>query len=215
VDLRLFPLSQVVLFPGMILPLQVFEPRYRQLVAECLQDSEPFGVVLIREGVEVGGPAVPHEVGTTARIRSASLGIDGMLHIEAVGERRFRVLELHDDRAYLWADVEYPIDAATDVPLAVVEEAREGLLRMQRLRATAAGEFERAPAVPEDPGAVADAVASLVTAPTEEMQRVLETFDPHARLQAALPRLEELLSETERIAEGAAALRWRGFGRAN
>jgi uncharacterized protein len=215
VELRLFPLSQVVLFPGMTLPLQVFEPRYRQLVAECLQAGEPFGVVLIREGVEVGGTAVPHEVGTTARIKSASLGVDGMLHIEAVGERRFRVLELHHDRAYLWAGIDYPAEIATDVPPALVEEARAGLLQVHRLRATAAGEFERAPAVPEDPGALADTVASLVIVPIEEKQRLLETFDPYARLQAALPKLQELLMETEQVAESAAALRWRGFGRTN
>ena len=216
-ELRLFPLSRVVLFPGMLLPLQVFETRYRQLVAECLQDNEPFGVVLIREGVEVGGPAVPHDVGTTARIRSASLSPDGMLHLQTVGERRFRVLALRHDRAYLWADVECPVEAGTDTEIraALVAEARAGLSRVQRLRATIAGEFERASAVPGHPGALADAIASMATAPSDELQRLLETFNPMVRLEAVLPTLNELLSESERMAESAAALRWRGFGRTN
>ncbi|MBF6600779.1 MAG: LON peptidase substrate-binding domain-containing protein [Dehalococcoidia bacterium] len=66
-DLRLFPL-QTVLFPGMRLPLHIFEERYKIMVRECIDEDAPFGVVLIRSGAEVGGGAIPHDVGTTARI---------------------------------------------------------------------------------------------------------------------------------------------------
>ena len=79
--LRLFPLN-TVLFPGAVLNLHVFEPRYKQLVSECLEEGAPFGVSLIREGDEAGDPAVsPYEVGTTAEIgdlctRSAQFGMN-------------------------------------------------------------------------------------------------------------------------------------------
>ena len=214
-ELRLFPLSRVVLFPGMSLSLQVFEQRYRQLVAECLQADEPFGVALIREGVEVGGPAITHDVGTTARITTATVAPDGMLHLDAIGMSRFRVLSLHDDRAYLWADVELlPADeggASADL----ADGARIKLLQVQRLRATAAGGFEREPRVPREPGALADAIGALSSAPPVVLQALLETLDPGARLQAAMPLLDELLEESEQAADAAAALRWRSFGRTN
>src|SRR4029079_17235484 len=99
-ELTLFPL-RTVLFPGMKLPLQVFEPRYRQLVAECMEYAEPFGVSLIREGAEVGGPAAPYNIGTTALIESVTTAPDGRLHLATMGGRRFRIVTLHTDRAYL------------------------------------------------------------------------------------------------------------------
>ena len=82
--LALFPLH-TVLFPGMALPLHIFEPRYRQLVDHCLETNSAFGVVLIQSGREVGGPAIPHTIGTTARITAAERLPDGGLNIEAVG----------------------------------------------------------------------------------------------------------------------------------
>ena len=91
--LSLFPLH-TVLFPGMALPLHIFEPRYRKMINTCLDDNSPFGVVLIRAGSEVGGPAAPYAVGTFARVSRAERLPDGRMNIEAVGEERFRIREL-------------------------------------------------------------------------------------------------------------------------
>ncbi|HQF70729.1 MAG TPA: LON peptidase substrate-binding domain-containing protein, partial [Promineifilum sp.] len=67
-ELPLFPLN-LVLFPGMPLPLHIFEERYKEMVADCLRENRPFGVVLIAEGrAEGGAPARPHVVGCTAEI---------------------------------------------------------------------------------------------------------------------------------------------------
>ncbi len=88
--LPLFPLN-VVLFPGAQLPLHIFEPRYRTMISRCLEESKPFGVVLIREGVEVGGSAVPHIVGTTTEIQSAYRLADGRMYIVTEGRQRFRI----------------------------------------------------------------------------------------------------------------------------
>jgi Lon protease-like protein len=88
--LPLFPLN-VVLFPGAQLPLHIFEPRYRTMISRCLEESKPFGVVLIREGIEVGGSAVPHMVGTTAEIQSAYRLADGRMYIVTEGRQRFRI----------------------------------------------------------------------------------------------------------------------------
>ena len=73
VQLRLFPL-RTVLFPGMPLPLHIFEDRYKLMIGECVRDEVPFGVVLIRQGAEVGGPARVYPIGTVARIKPYSAG---------------------------------------------------------------------------------------------------------------------------------------------
>ena len=91
-EIPLFPLH-TVLFPGGLLPLRVFEPRYMEMVSTCLRANETFGVCLIREGREVGAPAVPHSVGCLARIVQWDMQQLGVLTIVARGERRFRILE--------------------------------------------------------------------------------------------------------------------------
>src|SRR5262245_4738255 len=84
-DLPLFPLN-TVLFPGGRLPLRIFEQRYMDMAKACLKDSSPFGVCMIREGLEVGDPAVPADVGTLARITNWDMPQLGMLHVVALGE---------------------------------------------------------------------------------------------------------------------------------
>ena len=79
-----------VLFPGGPLPLRIFEPRYLDMVSRCMKDEMPFGVVLIREGEEVG-PASTCDVGTLARIVDWYQGSDGLLGITAIGTDRFRL----------------------------------------------------------------------------------------------------------------------------
>ena len=91
VQVPLFPLN-VVLFPGGPLPLRIFESRYIDMVSERMQSEGPFGVLLIRDGQEAGGPASMHDVGTLARITDFYQGSDGLLGVTAIGEQRFRLL---------------------------------------------------------------------------------------------------------------------------
>jgi Lon protease-like protein len=89
-DLPLFPLH-AVLFPGGRLPLRIFESRYMDMAKACLKEGLPFGVCLILEGGEVGTPATPAAVGTTARIASWDMPQLGLLHVTTRGEQRFRI----------------------------------------------------------------------------------------------------------------------------
>lgn len=86
----LFPLN-TVLFPGGPLPLRIFEPRYLDMLSRCMKDDSPFGVLLIREGGEVG-PATTWEVGTLATVTDWYQGSDGILGVTAIGTERFRLL---------------------------------------------------------------------------------------------------------------------------
>ena len=110
----MFPLGTVLL-PGMLLPLHVFEPRYRALVRDCLAAEEAdFGVVLIERGSEVGGGDVRTGVGTRARILRAEEMPDGRFGVVAAGLRRLRVRAWLDDDPYPRADVEDWPDAGDD-----------------------------------------------------------------------------------------------------
>ena len=91
-DLPLFPLN-TVLFPGGRLPLRIFEQRYMTMAKACLKDGSPFGVCAIRDGKEVGDPAVPYDIGTLARIGDWDMPQLGVLQIIAQGGERFRILE--------------------------------------------------------------------------------------------------------------------------
>ncbi len=102
--LALFPLN-TVLFPGMPLPLHVFEERYKLMIGRCVDEQRPFGIVLIRSGAEVGAPAVPCAVGTTARIASLKRLENGRMNLMAVGQGRFRIVEVVREEPYLVARV--------------------------------------------------------------------------------------------------------------
>jgi Lon protease-like protein len=87
----IFPLN-TVLFPGAILPLKIFEVRYMDMAKECLKNSSQFGICLIREGEEVGTPAVPEPVGCLARIADCDVEDLGVLKVRAEGLERFRIV---------------------------------------------------------------------------------------------------------------------------
>jgi hypothetical protein len=214
--LRLFPL-QTVLFPGMPLPLQVFEERYRLLISECLANQEPFGVVLIREGPEVGGSAVPYDVGTTARIEHVQ-PIDGVrLAVQSRGDARFRIAQLHYDRAYLSADVEFPVDEPGDVPESLLEQVSEAYVQLQRLRHTIEGSWEREITPPATAGALADAIGTAAhgVVPPAELQPLLEALDHRRRLERASTLVTNVLEATHRHAQSVVAQRWGGVERRN
>src|SRR5260370_10948037 len=114
--LPLFPLN-TVLFPGMALPLHIFEPRYRLMIEECLNTGGAFGIVLISSGREVGEPAVPHSVGTTAHISGVERLPDGRFNIEIIGQQRFHIVSLENDQAYLTGTIaEFPLAGADERP---------------------------------------------------------------------------------------------------
>ena len=104
-QLDLFPLN-TVLFPGMRLPLHIFEPRYLEMIAECVKSDRVFGVVLIADGEEVGEAATPCGTGTTARVIKIDQQPDGQLDIVVVGESRFHIDSIISREPRVVAEVE-------------------------------------------------------------------------------------------------------------
>ncbi len=182
--IAIFPLH-TVLFPGMSLPLQIFEPRYLEMIGECLAKSQPFGVVLIDSGREVGGPAVPHPVGTLAHITSVERQVDGRLHIEAVGQRRFRLLELQYDHAYLTGIIEeFPLTGAKDRPARQSARALVPWLAryLHLLGKTAEAQLHQQD-LPHDPAGVGYLAAIVAQIPMLEKQALLATSSAAELLQ--------------------------------
>src|SRR5688572_32938140 len=104
-QLPLFPLH-TVLFPGMVLPLHIFEYRYRRMVYHCVTENKPFGVVLIREGSDVGAVPTFHDIGTTAHITRVDPLTDGRMNIATVGQQRFTIHDIEHNEPYLVGLVE-------------------------------------------------------------------------------------------------------------
>lgn len=126
--LPLFPLN-LVLYPQMKLPLHIFEERYKHMVARCLENDEPFGVVLIRSGGEVGDEAEPYLIGTTARIHMVEQLDGGRLNLLVEGEERFRIRRLDtESHLYMLGTVE-PVE---ELPLPASALARRLLKHAQQ-----------------------------------------------------------------------------------
>ena len=105
-DLPLFPLHNV-LFPGMALPLHVFESRYKQMIKFCLEGDKRFGVVLIRHGSEALGPLPePHLIGCTAQIIEVQPLEEGHMYLTTTGVQRFRINTINHGLPYLVGKVE-------------------------------------------------------------------------------------------------------------
>ena len=188
-ELRLFPLN-VVLFPGMSLPLRVFEERYKLMIGECLEASAPFGVVLIQEGMEVGGQAEPYQIGTAARIREVERLEEGRMNLDTVGERRFRIVDTVHEFPYLKSNVQYLTEEMGDIGPGVLEGVRELFGKYVRGLAGLRGGWMRQADVAEDPGPLSYSVAQYLELPSRARQRLLEVPFIGERLQYEVPLLE-------------------------
>lgn len=187
-DLPLFPLGNVVLFPDMPLNLRIFEPRYKQMVSDVLQEDSSFGIALIREGREVGMPAVPHEVGTIARITELTPLDGGNLYISTVGIERFRILEVLGPRPYLMARVEVLDDGPEDAPEELVAEARQAMADYVRAVTAMQGGWVRDVPVQDDAVPLSYLIATTVRAEPLVKQRLLEvpTVEERLTMESAL-----------------------------
>jgi Lon protease-like protein len=186
-EIPLFPIG-TVLFPGGPLPLRIFETRYIDLVRRCLRDGSGFGVVLIREGVEAGGPALTFDVGTYARIVDFSQQPDGLLGIHAAGERRFRILARRRERDGLnVADVEWlPEEAPQPLP----EEFAELGPALEAILAQVGEPFASLERQLGDAAWVACRLAEILPIPPGHKQHCLELDDPVERLRFLRPLFE-------------------------
>ena len=194
-EIPLFPLNNVVLFPGMPLPLHIFEERYKAMIGDCVQREEPFGVLLIREGSEVGEPAAPHTVGTTARISQVQRLEEGRMNILTRGERRFELVETVQTVPHLAGLVRFIEDEVGTVSTTTVAGVREQFIQLQRHLTAMAGGWDREVSVPDDPSELArrSAVSLAVSLPLppDVRQSLLETRTAGEQLEKLLTMMRQ------------------------
>ena len=179
-DIPLFPLSSV-LFPGGVLQLRIFEPRYLDLVRDCARAGSGFGVCLILEGTEVGEPAIPAAFGTLARITDFHTLSGGLLGIEAHGGERFHVEStrvrgnglVHGTVRFLPADPSMPVPVECALLATILERLLE---RIGGERAN----VDRA--LYDDAGWVGFRLAETLPLAGAERQELLQMLDPLERL---------------------------------
>jgi hypothetical protein len=197
-ELPLFPLN-TVLFPGMVLPLHIFEDRYKLMIQRCLDEERPFGVVLIEEGLEVGGEAVPHQVGTTAVIAGVNKLEDGRINIATVGSERFRLHGVRHDLPYLVGTAEpWPLKGEeSDQAWLLMKPVQKLFERYLELAAEAQGNEIEVEEMPTEPRMMALLVAIGLQVPMPQKQRLLSQPTVAAMLLAerTILRREELLLE--------------------
>lgn len=187
--LPIFPLSTVA-FPGMAVPLHVFEERYRALVRDLLTIPERgervFGIVAIREGYEVGSHEARsmYRTGCVVQLRSHQEYDDGRFDISAVGRSRMRVVDTDTGAAYLRARVE-DLDAAPDASPAAALEAARALAVFETYRRTVSdlrGGEVMTGGLPRDPGQLSYALAATCSLTLPERQQLLESPTTPERL---------------------------------
>nr|WP_205807629.1 LON peptidase substrate-binding domain-containing protein [Micromonospora sp. HNM0581] len=196
-----FPLA-TVLFPGLVLPLHIFEERYRTLVRHLIELPEgaprEFGVVAIRTGWEVAagagqdtsGEVTLHEVGCTAELRQVTELADGGFDIVTVGRRRFRLGEVDRDSApYLTAEVRWLPEPDGPDETADLLAARVTAVFRQYLGVIRAEAGDLTEQLPEDPTVLSHLVAATAALTVTDRQRLLAIDDTATRLRAELQLL--------------------------
>jgi Lon protease-like protein len=202
-EIPLFPLD-LVLFPNMILPLHIFEERYKTMINQCVHESLPFGIVLAT-GVQPGtGQVETSPVGCTARIARVERLPDGCMNIEVIGEERFRILDTHEQQPYRTGLTEpyedIPADDEEVEPLCreVMDVLHEFLTRSLAIMGKRIEKFE----LPYHPEQISFTAACVLPLTNEEKQGILSDRDVISRLESSR---EALQREVDRLRRAAAA----------
>lgn len=176
-QLPIFPLN-TVLFPGTALPLRIFEPRYKEMLEQCLSGNQRFGISLIRTGTEVGGESDPYEIGTVAQILKVGQAKSGVIPIETVGTQRFRIERIQNATPYITSevtllddDVDIDADSASKYARAISDEYLRHLL-------TAQGEWRGELSLPVDPVELSYFLGTLLLDRPPTIRQALLESDP-------------------------------------
>lgn len=180
IRIPLFPLHNV-LFPGGMLPLRVFEPRYLEMISACMKEGSGFGIALILSGNEVGEAATTYEVGSYVRIVDWMLRDDGLLGISVQSDGRFRIIDTRvQPNQLIIADVEL-LEEQQACNFPAEYGAAVDLLR--DIIAKVGGHYAEIPPEYGDPLWVSGRLAELLPIDTIQKQHLLQMDDPVQRLE--------------------------------
>jgi Lon protease-like protein len=190
--LPIFPLD-LVLLPGVPLPLHIFEPRYKEMIAECLEQKKPFGVVRASsDGVA--------DIGCTAEIMSVTKKYDdGRMDILTRGVERFEVIEVNEDRSFLQAEISLVQDEVEDEPAKPAADMVTQAVRLHAEIAKLAGTELSGP--DEHAGNLSFLLAGSLPLDLDFKQSLLATLSEAKRLEAVVGYLEAILPGLRRASK--------------
>ncbi|HEX9997039.1 MAG TPA: LON peptidase substrate-binding domain-containing protein [Abditibacterium sp.] len=201
-ELPLFPLN-VVLFPGMPLPLHIFEPRYRLMIGRCLEGDRTFGVAQMIDGEEGFPGTTATNIGTVAEIIEVAPFADGRMNLQTIGTRRFHILSTREQDEYLIAACEWLEDEPEEDGISsIADRTRRVLSRyfdslaLNTQLSTELGDLD----VPQDPYSLSMFIAAIMALPSEQKQRLLAMTSTQERLE-----LEEFLLDRADLVQRAYA----------
>ncbi|MGQ0714590.1 MAG: LON peptidase substrate-binding domain-containing protein [Gemmatimonadaceae bacterium] len=212
--LPIFPLP-LVLFPGVTIPLHIFEPRYRRMLADCLERDRRFGVLFLPEGTDEETLGMGGEIGCVAHIESRDDLPDGRSNITVAGRERFRLRALVNAPLPYRVGMIVPYDD-TPEPAALLEplatRVRERFERLAHAARTISDDDDALPDLPDDPALLGFRVASFIDLNVTERRRLLASTSPGERLRTVDDVLGVALDPMEQRAVAHVRAKSNGHG---
>ena len=197
-EIPLFPLPNVVLFPRVLVPLHIFEERYKLMINSCIDSEAVFGIVLLRSGAETESEDTIHRVGVTARIVQVERLENGRLNILTEGEDRFRIRRFTSQEPYWKVFVDFLEDNESHPSIEVLQEEVSELYRkVAELGAKIDSTEEAETALPESPTDLSYMISYILDIDPEAKQKLLELTSAAERLRSLVPYLNESIEKLQ------------------
>jgi ATP-dependent Lon protease len=196
-EIPLFPLPNLVLFPHIVVPLHIFEERYKLMINGCIEGDEVFGLVLLRAGADDENEETIHRVGVTARIVEVERLDEGRMNILCEGERRFRIYRLTHQNPFWKGAVDFIEDDERNATEALYEQVAELYRSVVNLSAKLSGSQEAELVLPDSATDLSYMVSYVLDIDSEEKQKLLEMDSTAERLRMLLAHLTDALRKLE------------------
>jgi Lon protease-like protein len=196
-EIPLFPLPNLVLFPHIVVPLHIFEERYKTMINGCIERGDVFGSVLLRSGAEEESEETIHRVGVTARIVEVERLEEGRMNILCEGERRFRIYRFTQQTPFWKGTIGFFDDRENASAESLYDQVAELYRSVATLSATLSGSEEPELVLPESPTDLSYMVSYVLDIDAEEKQKLLEMDSTAERLRMLLAHLTDTLRKLE------------------
>ena len=196
-EISLFPLPNLVLFPHIVVPLHIFEERYKSMINGCIASGEVFGLVLLRTGADEESEETIHRVGVTARIVEVERLDEGRMNILCEGEQRFRIYRFTQQTPFWRGAVDIIEDDERNATEALYEQVAELYRSVVDLSAKLSGSQEAELVLPDSSTDLSYMVSYVLDIESEDKQKLLEMDSTAERLRMLLAHLTDTLRKLE------------------
>jgi ATP-dependent Lon protease len=197
-EIPLFPLQNLVLFPNIVVPLHIFEDRYKLMINTCIDTGEAFGIVLMRTGAVEENQETIHRVGVMARVIEVERLEDGRMNILCEGETRFRIFRFTQQTPYWKGSVNFfeDVEAQREIE-SLYDQVSELYRKVGDLGGKVSGAERSELVLPESPVDLSFMVSYVLDIDHEEKQKLLEMTSTAERLRVLVSHLNDTIQKLE------------------